>query len=91
MQIEVVYSAHFVRNYKRLDKNLQDEVYEKIELFKNKKNHISLKVHSLKGRLKGMHSFSVNYSFRIIFEYEKKTKKVVILLDVGDHDIYDKF
>jgi addiction module RelE/StbE family toxin len=87
--IEINYAAAFVRQYKKLNKNLQIEVKEKIELFIDKNNRKSLKIHELSGRLSGTLSFSVNYSYRIIFEYLDKNKKSVALLKIGDHTIYE--
>ena len=86
--MEIIYLPSFVRQYKRLVPDLQEEVVEKIELFKNSKNHKQLKIHKLKGVLKGRHSFSVNYKTRIVFIY--KSKKSVVLLAVGNHSVYDK-
>jgi len=80
-------SPQFKRQYKRLDPNLKIEVREKIEDFKTVTNHQRLKVHALKGRLKGSYSFSVNYKVRIVFEYESETS--VVLLAVGGHDVYN--
>ena len=62
------------------------EAIEKIELFKNEKNHKLLKIHKLHGKMSGYFSFSVNYKFRIVFRYETKTE--MVLLDIDDHDIY---
>lgn len=90
MEITVLYSATFVRDVKKLTANLQEEVYEVVDKFKNTNNHKQLKVHKLTGRLKDTYSFSVNYSYRIIFEYVDK-KTVAFLLTVGDHDIYDRY
>lgn len=70
----------------KLEKDLVDEVFEKIELFKDKKNHKILKVHKLHGRLAGCFSFSINYDHRIVFEYESDDS--VIFLEIGDHDLY---
>jgi plasmid maintenance system killer protein len=80
------YKPSFVRQLKSLETELIDEALEKIELFKNEKNHRSLKVHKLHGRLVGRWSFSVNYQYRIVFIYQAKTE--VVLLAIGDHDIY---
>lgn len=82
--LEIIYTPSFVRLYSKLSKNLQKEVKEKIENFKNKENHKTLKVHKLKGKLQNTFSFSVNYKIRIVFEYENK--KSVNLLLVGAHD-----
>jgi proteic killer suppression protein len=82
--IQIIYAPKFIRMYKGLEPALKEEVREKISLFMNENNHSSLKVHKLKGDLRGCYSFSVNYKFRIIFEYENK--KVVNFLSIGSHD-----
>ena len=80
------FKPSFVREFKKLSPDLRDEVFDRIELFKDPKNHEKLKAHKLKGRLKDCYSFSVTYSHRIVFEYE--TKDTVVFLAIGDHDIY---
>ena len=84
--MEVKYKPSFVREFKKLPTELREEALEKIKLFKNKGNHKKLKVHKLIGKLKDFYSFSVTYSHRIVFEYEKKD--VAVFLGIGDHDIY---
>ena len=84
--MEILYKATFVRQFNRLEKDLQDEIIEKIDLFKDKNNHISLKVHKLHGKFKECYSFYINYKIRVVFIW--KDEKSVILLAMGDHDIY---
>lgn len=84
--IEVVYKPTFIRKYKKLPAVLQEEVKERIALFQESPSHSYLKTHKLKGQFKGFYSFSVNYSYRIIFQYEGENK--VALVSVGDHTIY---
>jgi proteic killer suppression protein len=84
--MEVIYIPAFVRQFEKLEKNLQDEVREKIELFKKKENHQMLLVHKLQGTLQGRYSFSVNFKYRIVFQYLSKTE--IVLLAIGDHDVY---
>jgi mRNA-degrading endonuclease YafQ of YafQ-DinJ toxin-antitoxin module len=84
--MKISYKATFVRQYKKLENDLQEEVLEKIELFKNKENHILLKVHKLHGKFKENFSFSVNYRFRIVFMWGEGDS--AILLAIGDHEIY---
>lgn len=84
--LKIFYRPNFVRSYKKLPTSLQQEIKEKIELFTVNPNHLFLKTHKLKGKLKGLFSFSVNYQYRIVFLY--KSEKEVSLLAVGDHDIY---
>lgn len=86
--MEVYFKPTFVRQFKILEEGLQEEVVEKIELFKKTKHHKLLKVHKLKGRLKKYYGFSVNYKTRIIFQYLSDNK--VVLLAVGDHAVYKK-
>jgi len=84
--VEIIYAPSFVRSFKKLEPALQDDVVERIELFRDEQNHEKLKVHKLQGRLGSTYSFSVNYSTRIIFSYDKKHQ--ACLLDVGSHDVY---
>ena len=44
-----------------------------------------LRLHPLKGELKGMHAVSINYSYRITLTL-KITENEIILIDVGSHD-----
>lgn len=84
--MEILYKPTFISQFSKLEKELQEEVLEKIDLFRNQANHKSLKVHKLHGNLKNCFSFSVNYDFRIIFTYVNK--KEVHLLDIGTHALY---
>ncbi len=84
--MEVVYKPTFIRQYKKLPQSLQDEVKDKIELFKSDSKHPFLKTHKLKEKLNAYFSFSVNYKYRIVFEYE--SSKRACFLVVGDHDVY---
>ena len=84
--MKIFFKPTFVRQYNALEKDLQEEVLEKIELFREKKNYKQLKAHKLHGRLTGRHSFSVNYKIRIVFSYLNKQE--IVLLTVGDHGIY---
>lgn len=45
----------------------------------------SLKLHALEGKLKGMHTISITYSYRIILTL-KISEHEVTLLNIGDHD-----
>jgi len=84
--VEITYKPTFIRQYKKLPPALQEEIKEKIDLFRKDPNHSFLKAHKLKGQLKGRYSFSVNYKTRIVFRHLEKDE--IVLLSVGDHDIY---
>ena len=84
--MKVVFVPKFIRRFNKLEQGLQEEVIDAVEKFKDERNHKKLRVHKLKGRLRGRYSFSVNYKTRIVFRYFSKDEAV--FLDVGDHDIY---
>ena len=84
--MQISYKPSFLRDFKRLPKDLQEEAKERIDLFRDTKNHKKLKVHKLKGKLKEYYSFSVNYSHRIVITYE--TKQKIIFMAIGDPDVY---
>jgi len=69
-----------------LPPHIQKVVIKKEAIFVNNPFDKTLKTHKLKGNLKDFWSFSVNYSFRIVFEFVKKDE--VIFYDIGDHQIY---
>ena len=62
------YAPSFLRELKKLDPALREEVIVKIEEFKKEPNAVSLKVHKLHGKLKEEYGFSINYRIRIRFE-----------------------
>ena len=80
------YKPSFVREFKKLPQELQEEALEKIESFKDANNHKKLKAHKLKGKLKDFYSFSVTYSHRVVFQYEAKNE--VVFVAIGNHDVY---
>ena len=86
--IAVSFAPTFLHQLKTLPVKLQEEAVEKIVFFKNQKMHSFLRVHKLKGRLKGRLSFSVNYKIRIVFVW--RTKKEAVFLAIGDHHVYDR-
>ncbi|HEY4501914.1 MAG TPA: type II toxin-antitoxin system RelE/ParE family toxin [Candidatus Paceibacterota bacterium] len=87
--MELLYKPSFIQALNALEHGLQEEALEKIDAFKKPANHKALRVHKLKGKLGVYYSFSVNYKYRIIFEWVGKGKKIAGLLTIGDHDIYN--
>ncbi len=86
--MEISFAPNFLRTLRSLPLALREEVKEKIFLLQDQKNHHSLRVHKLKGRLGRCYAFSVNYKFRIIFQYVGKPPRAY-LINIGDHDLYD--
>ncbi len=82
--MKVVYASRFLKQLAKTDDVLVEEIYTAIESFKNKINHKALKVHKLKGTLKNVHAFSVNYKIRVLFYYPEKDVAELVML--GTHD-----
>ena len=89
MKIALEYKPAFVRELKKLSKPLQADAFDAIEKFKDTENHQSLRAHKLHGEMKGCFSFSINYRYRIIFQWQNKEKSIAELLDIGDHEVYE--
>ncbi len=85
--MNVLYTPSFMRQLESLPPGLQEDAFDAIDDVRIATNHKRLKVHKLKGRLSGRYAFSVNYKMRIVFSYTKE--KDVLLLAIGDHDIYN--
>ena len=65
---------------------LQGQYLKVLQLLEDNPFHPSLRLHALQGRLQGLHSVSINLSYRItlemlIFETE------IVLVNVGSHDV----
>ena len=86
MTINVCFKPSFIRHFNKFPRDFQDEVIEKIELFKNINNHHLLKVHKLKGKLKKFYGFSVDFQNRVVFDYISKNEAVLLM--IGDHNVY---
>jgi len=79
------YHPQFKRSYKKLLPKIKLKAEVKEKIFRQNPFHPSLDTHKLHGKLKNQWSFSVDRGFRILFEFDKSA---VILIDVGDHEIY---
>ncbi len=86
--ISIEYAPKFLKKFKKLEFSVQEEVREKINLFKDRSNHQKLRVHKLHGNLSDCWAFYVNYQKRIVFEY--LTDNHVAMLSIDDHDVYKR-
>lgn len=85
--MKIYYSTKFEREYRKLPKEVKFTAEKKEKLFREDPYSIQLKIHRLTGKLKGYWSFSINYSYRIIFEFAGE--KIVWFHSIGTHAIYD--
>jgi len=85
--MEIYYSPDFIKQFKKLPKNIQSLAIIKEKIFRLNPFNASLKTHKLAGHLQGYWSFSVNYQIRIVFSFKKDIAYFII---IGDHSIYRK-
>lgn len=84
--MKIYYSSKFAKEYKKLPQKIKLIAEKKEKVFRKDPHENSLKTHSLKGKLKGFWSFSIDYHYRILFEF--KEKDIVWFVSVGTHEIY---
>jgi len=84
--MKIYYSSKFAREYKHLPKKLKDIAEKREKIFRQNPFNSKLKTHKLTGKLKDFWSFSLDYQYRIIFEFI--SDKIVWFHAVGTHQIY---
>lgn len=85
--MEVHYTSRFAREAKKIPQHLRPLIEERVDLFQKNPNDPRLKTHKLTGKLKEYWSFSVDYHWRIIFEFIGADR--ALFHSIGDHSIYD--
>jgi mRNA-degrading endonuclease YafQ of YafQ-DinJ toxin-antitoxin module len=65
--------------------DLRRQYLKTLQLLEANPFHPSLRLHALGGRLAGVHSVSINLSYRITLELLIQDEKI-IPVNVGDHD-----
>ena len=84
---KLVWTPHFVKSTEKFTKNFPEYIElfkEKIKLLEVDVFNPSLKTHKLKGNLTGFYACSINYTYRIIFQFDKNEN--LILINIGTHD-----
>jgi len=85
----LVFSERYNRRAARFLRRHPDmrEAYRKILLLlEANPHHPSLRLHPLRDRLQGLHSVSINLSYRITLELLIEDQKL-IPIDIGSHDV----
>jgi len=65
--------------------DIKNQYAKTIRLMELDPFHPSLRIHSLSGKLKDLHSISINISYRISVEFMVKDKKIIPIA-IGTHD-----
>lgn len=74
-------ALRFIKRHPELEK----QYLKTLQLLEVNPYHPSLRLHPLSGRLAGLHSVSINLSYRITLEFLIKDQDI-IPVNVGDHD-----
>ncbi len=88
MRFNLIYTDSYIKRAKKFIKTHPELIgqYEKtLKLLEINPQHPSLRLHQLKGKLKDLHSVSINISYRITLEFFFNEKEI-ILVNVGHHD-----
>ena len=88
MKYKLIYTDSYINKAKRFIKKHPELIrqYEKtLKILEIDPHHPSLRLHRLKGKLKNLHSISINISYRITLEFYFNDEEIV-LVNVGHHD-----
>lgn len=88
MPYQLVFTDDYTRRALRFLKRhpeLKAQYGKTLALLEMNPHHPSLRLHALQGKLQGLHSVSINLSYRITLELLIADGKI-IPVNVGDHD-----
>jgi mRNA-degrading endonuclease YafQ of YafQ-DinJ toxin-antitoxin module len=89
MTLQLVFSEQYNKraaNFLRRHPDLEKQYLKTLQLLQLNPRHPSLRLHALSGRLSGLHSVSINLTYRITLELWILEQQI-ILVNVGDHDV----
>ncbi len=88
MSYTLIYTESYKKRAKRFAQKhpeLKEPYRKTLQLLVFNPYHPSLRIHSLKGKLAGLHSVSINLNYRITLEL-LIAEHEIILVNVGSHD-----
>jgi mRNA-degrading endonuclease YafQ of YafQ-DinJ toxin-antitoxin module len=88
MAYALVFTERYNRRAARFIKQhpeLRQQYLKTLQLLEANPFHPSLRLHPLRGKLEGLHSVSINLSYRITLELLIQDEQI-IPINVGDHD-----
>lgn len=86
--ILITYSERFKKHYKKLTNIEKNQFKTKLRQFIDNPTLPSLRIKKIQGS-DNLYEFSVNMDIRVIWHYEGK--ELVILIDIGHHNILNKY
>ena len=86
--LKITYSDRFIKHYRKLTDVEKRQLKSKLSMFADDPFHPSLRTIRIQGT-DALFEFSVNMDIRVIWFFDGED--VVILLDVGHHDILREY
>ena len=87
MTYEILFSTRFKKSFSKLQDQEKRLFYNKLSLFIENYRHPSLRTKKIKGS-EILFESSINMSIRVIWTY--KNENLILMLDIGHHDILIK-
>lgn len=88
MACQFTFTKRFQKHFKNLTAQEKKQLQNKLQLLAENPMHPSLRTKRIRGT-RDLFECSVNMDIRIIWYYEGD--RMIILVDVGHHDILDQF
>lgn len=89
MSYKLIFTDQYLKRetrWLRKHQPLQGQYYKTLQLLEANPHHPSLRLHALQGKRHGLHSVSINISYRISIEFLIEDRKI-IPINVGDHEV----
>ena len=89
MNFKLIFTEQYEKRATRFLKRhpeIEKQYLKTLQLLEMNPHHPSLRLHALSGRLQGLHSISINLSYRITLELLIQDEEI-IPVNVGDHDV----
>ena len=86
--MDIYLSSKFRKAYKKLPKQAKEKAEEKEKIFRENPFNPRLETHPLSGKYRGYWTFSIDYSYRIMFKFLNAAKTKVAFINTGTHEIY---
>ena len=88
MSYKITYTKRFEKNLKKLTAAERTQLKKKLEILLMDPLYPSLRTKRIQGTT-DLFEFSVNMDVRVIWQFDGDT--IILLLDIGHHDILNRF
>ena len=86
--MEISLTSKFKKAYQRLPKEIKEKAKRREKIFRKDPFSPILETHHLHKKYKDYWAFSIDKSYRIMFQFLDATNTKVAFINVGTHNIY---